>query len=230
MFQGKPIIGIAGGIGSGKSRVARLFGELGCAVIDSDAHVREAYSREDVRRTLKQWWGEGVFKEDGRLDRAAVAAKVFSDPAQRQRLEALVHPLVAEARDRAMREAARDPQLVAFVWDTPLLFEVGMNAACDAVVFVEAPPDVRRARVRRSRGWDAAELARRENLQWPLDRKRQLSDDVVTNTADADEGSSGEGSSDEGSSGPTGADPLRNQVRQVLSRILARTAQGQGID
>ena len=226
MFQGKPIIGIAGGIGSGKSRVARLFGEMGCAVIDSDAQVREVYSREDVRRTLKQWWGDGVFKQGGELDRAAVAAKVFSDPAERQRLEALVHPLVAEARDRAMREAARDPQLVAFVWDTPLLFEVGMNAACDAVVFVDAPQDLRLLRVRRSRGWDAAELARRENLQWPLDRKRQLSDDVVTNTADADEGSS----PDEGSSGPTGADPLRNQVRKVLSRILARTVHGQGID
>jgi dephospho-CoA kinase len=219
LFQGKPIIGIAGGIGSGKSRVARLFGELGCAVIDSDAQVRDAYARADVRQTLKQWWGERVFKEDGQLDRAAVAATVFSDPAQRARLEGLIHPLVAEARDEAMRRAARDPQLVAFVWDTPLLFEVGLNADCDAVVFVDAPQDLRLARVRRSRGWDAAELARRENLQWPLDRKRRLSDDVVTNTADAEEGSAS----------PPGADPLRNQVRQVLSRILARTSQGQGL-
>lgn len=216
MFQGKPIIGIAGGIGSGKSRVARLFGELGCAVIDSDAQVRDAYSREDVRGTLKQWWGERVFREDGQLDRAAVAARVFSDPAERMRLEALVHPLVAEARDQAMRRAASDPQVVAFVWDTPLLFEAGLNRDCDAVVFVDAPHDLRLERVHRSRGWDAAELARRENLQWPLDRKRRLSDDVVTNTADAGEGSPG----------PPGADPLRDQVRQVLSRILARTAQG----
>ena len=216
MFAGKPIIGIAGGIGSGKSRVARVFGEFGCAVIDSDAQVRDVYGREDVRQTLKQWWGERVFKPGGELDRAAVAARVFSDPAERARLEALVHPLVAEARDEAMRRAARDPQLVAFVWDTPLLFEVGLNAQCDAVVFVDAPLELRLQRVRRTRGWDEAELARRENLQWPLDRKRRLSDDVVTNTADAGEGSTG----------PPGADPLRDQVRQVLSRILARTAQG----
>jgi dephospho-CoA kinase len=225
VFAGKPIIGIAGGIGSGKSRVARLFGELGCAVIDSDAQVRDVYAREDVRRTLKQWWGEGVFKPGGELDRAAVAARVFSDPGERARLEALVHPLVAEARDEAMRAAARDPQLVAFVWDTPLLFEVGLRAQCDAVVFVDAPLELRLRRVRRTRGWDAAELARRENLQWPLDRKRNLSDDVVTNTADA-----GEGSASPAGACPPGADPLRDQVRQVLSRILARTAQGQRLD
>ena len=219
MFAGKPIIGITGGIGSGKSYVARLFGELGCAVIDSDAQVREAYARDDVRRTLRRWWGDGVFKPDGQLDRAAVARKVFSDPAERARLEALVHPLVAEARDEAMRAAARDPRLVAFVWDTPLLFEAGLRDHCDAVVFVDAPLAVRLARVRRGRGWDEAELARREHLQWDLDRKRALSDDVVTNTADADQESAG----------PGGADSTRNQVRQVLSRILARTSQGPGL-
>jgi dephospho-CoA kinase len=222
VFAGKPIIGIAGGIGSGKSRVARLFGELGCAVIDSDQQVAEAYAREDVRKTLNQWWGEGVFKEGGQLNRAAVAARVFSDPGERARLEGLIHPLVARARDEAMRRAARDPQVVAFVWDTPLLFEVGLNADCDAVVFVDAPRDLRLARLRRSRGWDAAELARRENLQWPLDRKRHLSDDIVANTADAGEGSASPAGAD--------ADPLRDQVRQVLSRILARTAQGQRLD
>jgi len=220
VFAGRPIIGIAGGIGSGKSRVARLFEELGCAVIDSDAQVRAAYDRDDVRRTLRQWWGDAAFKPDGRLDRAAVARRVFADPEQRRRLESLIHPLVARARDAAMNLAAQDPQIVAFVWDTPLLFEAGLNTRCDAVVFVDAPPEVRLSRVRHSRGWDAAELARRENSQWPLDRKRELSDDVVTNTADAGGGDAA----------PPGADPLRDQVRQVLSRILARTAQGSGLE
>ena len=72
-----------------------------------------------------------------------------------------------------MREMSQDPGVVAFVWDTPLLLEAGLKDQCDAVVFVDAHPQTRLERVARSRGWDSAELTRRENLQWPLDRKRK---------------------------------------------------------
>lgn len=197
---GKPIIGITGGIGSGKSFVAALFGELGCAVIDADAHVRAAYGDPEVRQTLRQWWGAGIFKEDGSVDRGAIARRIFSDSADRTRLEGLIHPIVNAARQREMGILATDTGTVAFVWDTPLLFEVGLNSQCDAVVFVDAPFEMRLERVTRSRGWTEAELVRRENLQWPLDRKREIADYVIRNTADA-------------------AD-ARNQVRSVLSRIL----------
>lgn len=203
MYHGKPIIGIAGGIGSGKSFVARLFGELGCAVVDSDRQVREAYLDPGVKETLRQWWGAGAFDADGEVNRSAVSKIVFADPAQRKRLEGLIHPWVADARDQFMAQHADDAQVLAFVWDTPLLFEAGLRDRCDAVVFVDAPRALRLDRVRDTRGWDAAELLRRENLQLDLDRKRELSDHVVTNTADA------------GS--------VRAQVRHVLSRILAQT-------
>ena len=201
MFAGKPVIGIVGGIGSGKSFVASLFGELGCRVIDSDAQVRDAYRDPDIKATLKQWWGDGVFLLDGQVNRSAIAARVFSDPMQRQRLEQLIHPWVARARDAIMQKEVKNPQTVAFVWDTPLLLEAGLGKDCDSVVFVDAPLDLRLARVRQNRGWRAEELARRENLQWPLDKKREISEYVVSNTADA------------------GA--ARSQVRAVLSRILA---------
>ena len=204
VFAGKPVIGIAGGVGSGKSFIARLFGELGCAVIDSDAQVRAAYLDPSVRQTIRSWWGDEVFLPGGEINRAAIARKVFADEGQRRRLEGLIHPWVAEARRRDMSAAANDPQTVAYVWDTPLLFEAGLAPECDAVVFVDAPEEVRLERVRKTRGWDAAELRRRENLQWPLDKKRRISHYVVTNTADAD-------------------DP-RGQVREVLSRILARSS------
>lgn len=207
MFAGKPIIGIVGGIGSGKSHVARLFGELGCLVIDSDAQVRDAYRDPGVRATLRQWWGDGVFRLDGSIDRSAIAARVFSHPGERRRLEELIHPMVHAARERAMAAAADDPEVVAFVWDTPLLIETGLDRECDAVVFVDAPLEVRLARVAASRGWDAAELARRENSQHPLDTKREISDYLVRNTADA------------------GTD-VRGQVREVLSRILAAAPHG----
>ena len=205
---GKPIIGITGGIGSGKSFIAALFGELGCAVIDADAHVREAYLDPAVRHVLGQWWGSAVFKEDGSVDRGAIARRIFNDSADRARLEGLIHPIVNAARQREMGILASDAGTVAFVWDTPLLFEVGLDSQCDAVVFVDAPFDLRLERVARTRGWTHAELVRRENLQWPLDRKREIADYVIRNTADA-------------------AD-ARNQVRSVLSRILERVSNGGG--
>src|SRR5947209_7004833 len=121
MFADKPIIGLVGGIGSGKSFVARLFAELGCVVIDSDAHVRAAYELPRVRQALRDWWGERVSHPDGTVNRAAVARIVFSDPAERTKLELLIHPLVAEQREREMQKLAKDPNVVAFVWDTPLL-------------------------------------------------------------------------------------------------------------
>lgn len=208
MFSGKPIIGLTGGIGSGKSFIAALFAELACVVIDADVEVRAAYDDPVVRQTLRAWWGEQVLKPDGSVDRAAIARRVFADPTDRARLEALVHPIVDAARRRKMRVSATDPQVVAFIWDTPLLFEAGLNTQCDAVVFVDAPFQTRLERVVQSRRWDQAELLKRENLQWPLDRKREISDYMVRNTADADE--------------------ARSQVRLILSRILDRASNGPG--
>ena len=203
MSRGKPIIGIAGGIGSGKSFVAQLFGELGCLVISSDDQVREAYRDSTVVATLRQWWGDEVLTPVGEVNKRVIAAKVFGQPVERERLEKLLHPMVNRARERLMEAAATDPKVPAYVWDTPLLFETGLNAKCDTVVFVDAPQALRLARVTASRGWDAGELARRENSQMPLDTKRKLSQYVVENTADAD--------------------AVRGQVRAVLSRILERS-------
>jgi dephospho-CoA kinase len=205
VFAGKPIIGIAGGIGSGKSFIARLFGELGALVISSDDQVTDAYRDPEVRRTLRQWWGDDVIRPDGQINRRLIGGKVFADPLERKRLEELLHPRVHAARERAMAEAAaaNNPRVVAFVWDTPLLFETDLHEQCDAVVFVDAPLETRLARVATARNWDAAELARRENSQWGLDRKRDFADYVISNTA--------------------GEDVARGQVQDVLSRILAKT-------
>src|SRR5262245_10503936 len=141
MFAGKPIIGIAGGIGSGKSLVAKLFGEMGCMVLSADEDVTAIYRDLKVQETLKQWWGDDVFNRSGELDRKAVAARIFADRTERKRLETLIHPLVAKRRQERMQAAANDAQVVAYVWDIPLLFEVELNKECDAVVFVDVPFD-----------------------------------------------------------------------------------------
>jgi dephospho-CoA kinase len=185
MFAGKPIIGIVGGIGSGKSLIADLFGQLGCLVIKSDDQVRDAYQQPQVKQTLRQWWGDSVFDELGQVDRKAVAAKVFHAPDELKRLEQLLHPMVGKLRDDLMQARATDPTIQAFVWDVPLLYEVGQDKLCDAVVFVDAPLDVRLARVLQNRGWDQQELLRREKLQMPLDKKRSMAQYIVDNTADA---------------------------------------------
>jgi dephospho-CoA kinase len=206
MFAGKPVIGIVGGIGSGKSFVATLLGELGAKVISSDEQVHRAYADEEIQRTLRQWWGPAVFHESGQLNRSAVAREVFNDADQRKRLEALIHPIVARERDQIMQQTASDPTVKAFVWDTPLLFETGLDRQCDVIVFVEAPKDLRLARLAQSRGWDKQELEKREKFQLLLDKKRQMAHYTVVNTADAAQ--------------------ARRQVSQVFSRILTTATKG----
>jgi dephospho-CoA kinase len=201
VFADKPVIGIAGGIGSGKSFVAERFGEEGCFVINSDALVREAYKDPTVKQSLKRWWGSLILDPNGEIDRSAVARKIFTHPDERKRLEQLLHPRVGQVRERLMRSRAEDAQVLAFVWDTPLLFENGINRHCDAVVFVDAPAELRFSRVNQSRRWSREEWEAREKLQMPLDKKREMSQYVISNTA--------------------GADEVRAQVREVLSRILA---------
>lgn len=206
MFHNKPIIGLAGGIGSGKTFVAKLFGEEGCLVVNSDEMVRHAYRDEQVKHTLKQWWGPMVFDPNGDVDRSAIARKIFNIPSERTRLERLIHPIVNQRREQFMNSAANDSAIRAYVWDTPLLFETNLNRACDAVVFVQASLEDRQRRVR-SRGWDDQELARRENSQMPLDSKAKIADYSVANGADGQS-----------------VDPVRRQVREVLSQILERVA------
>ena len=205
MYEGKPIIGLAGGMGSGKSFVAKLFAEEGCLVISSDDIIRQAYKDELIKQTLRKWWGAMVFSPNGDVDRSAVARKIFTRAEDRRKLEQLLHPYANQVRERQMQAAASDPQIKAFVWDTPLLMETGLNRLCDKVVFVDVPREIRLQRLKQSRGWGEADLNERENLQMPLDKKREISDHVISNTADADY--------------------ARGQVRDTLTRILAETQQ-----
>ena len=187
-----PVIGLVGGIGAGKSTVARAFEAEGCVVADSDHLARQAFSDPGIRRTLLGWWGDRVRACEGchaepdsmppPVDRKAVAAIVFGSPAERARLEGLVHPWIAQRRAELFAAAPAGTR--ALVIDAPLLLEAGLDAQCDRVVFVETPAELRRERVRASRGWDPAELNRREAAQWPLDRKRDSADHVLRNDGD----------------------------------------------
>lgn len=181
------VLGIVGGIGSGKSTVAREFGRLGWFVIESDAEVRVALRRADVKARLVEWWGPGVIGRDAEVDRTRLGRIVFADDVARKQLEGLIHPLVARSRATVIAEATaslgRPPP--GIVYDAPLLFEAGLDRECDAVAFVEASEAVRAARVCQSRGWDRGELARREGAQWPIERKKALCRFVIQNDGHA---------------------------------------------
>lgn len=178
----RPTIGIAGGIGSGKSTVARILARLGCEVCISDDTARAVLDAPEVRAAVIDRAGAGVRAPDGSVDRAALGRALFADPALRADVERIMHPRI-EARRRA-QFAAAPLSTRALIIDAPLLFEVGLERECDAVLFVDTPRDLRLARVRASRGWDDAELARREASQIPLEEKRRRSSDLVANTGD----------------------------------------------
>lgn len=202
-WQGnKPVIGLAGGIGSGKSTVAQAFASLDCSVIDADRLAQQTLEEPAVIGQLRQWWGDGVIGSDGRVDRKAVSRLVFEDPQQRKRLEDLVHPIVLARRAALRKQYDQDAKIKAIVDDTPLLFERGLQQECDIVVFVDAPLEVRRARVRAARGWSDEELDRRQQNQTPLDIKARNADYVIDNSADPAH--------------------CLEQVRRILSLILER--------
>ena len=192
------MIGVAGGVGAGKSAVAKALADLGCVVADSDALARQALRDPSVRETLIGWWGEGILDDAGDVDRSAVAGIVFDRPPQRRRLESLVHPWIEAKRKTLFEEAPAD--IRALVIDAPLLFEAGLDDECDAVIFVESGRTTRLARLARSRGWDEQELNRREESQLPLDEKQSRSDYVVVNDGDL----------------PS----LNEQVRRILNEIV----------
>ena len=181
MFGGKPIIGLIGGIGAGKSSVAKIFAAEGCCVVSADDLVHRAYKEDRVKDTLRNWWGNLIFDSAGNLDRSVVARKIFTNEVERRRLEAFIHPIVNGAREILMREAALNSATQAFIWDTPLLVETGVNRKCDAVIFVDTPREIRLARLAESRGWSADELDRREKSQAALETKRAVSHYVISN-------------------------------------------------
>ncbi len=184
----KPVIGLTGGIGSGKSTVAAAFAQAGCAVINSDELNSAQLATPEVIAELASWWGDKILTETGQLDRRAIASVVFQDPTQRERLESYVHPRIARESDRLMAEFQATPSVRAIVLDSPLLLEAGLDAKCDAVIFVDADDQTRLSRVEQTRGWSEDQWRRREKSQFALDKKRGRADHVLANnSSDLDE-------------------------------------------
>lgn len=177
-------LGLTGTIGAGKSTVGSLFERWGAFRIDADRLAREAVAHrsrglEEVRRVF----GEQVLQSDGTLDRAALRRIVFADAAARERLEAIVHPEVDARRTELLKQAEHEGRRVV-VLEIPLLFEKGLTGEFDAIVVVDAPVDVRRARVRETRDISPAEFNAMDASQWAAERKRAGATHVIWNAGD----------------------------------------------
>ena len=171
------ILGLTGGIAMGKSVAAASFRRLGVPVQDSDAEVHKLMAKGGGAVAAIEQAFPGVVK-DGAVDRTALGAKVFGDPAALKRLEGILHPRVAEAREEFLREHARRGTRVV-VLDIPLLFEVGADALCDAVVVVSAPAFLQAIRALRRPGMTPERLAAVRARQLPDAEKRRRADFVV---------------------------------------------------
>jgi dephospho-CoA kinase len=181
------VIGLTGGIGTGKSTVAGLLRERGATVIDADEATRAVQARgsEGLRRLVEEF-GPDILGADGGLDRARLGEIAFGDAGARQRLNAVIHPLVREWMAERQREAQErgDPLVVL---DIPLLFETRGAGAFDTVLLVFAPDDVAVRRLVERRGLSEDQARARVAAQMSIEEKRALASHLIENTGSLDE-------------------------------------------
>lgn len=181
------VVGLTGGIASGKTTFADALRALGVPVVDADALARAAVAPgSPALAEIARAFGPDALAPDGSMDRKRVGALVFADPGARARLEAITHPAVraAMAAETARLATAGHPLAV---YDTPLLYEVGLDRLLDCVVVVWAPRDVQRARLLARDGLSPDDADARLAAQLPLDEKAARADFVVENTGSRDD-------------------------------------------
>ncbi|HUY36693.1 MAG TPA: dephospho-CoA kinase [Pirellulales bacterium] len=178
------VVGLLGGVASGKSLVARQLCDLGAGLLDGDRAGHEALRLPEVQRLVKERWGEAVFAADGQVDRRALARIVFAPPpggpCELEHLERITHPRITQSlRDQIAALAAEGRP--AAVLDAPVMLKAGWHEFCHFIVFVDVSKEVRQVRSQQ-RGWSQEDFAAREAAQESLDVKRRLADTIVDNS------------------------------------------------
>jgi dephospho-CoA kinase len=199
------LIGLTGSIGMGKSETAKMFARLGIPVNDSDANVHAVYEPGGAAVLQIEKAFPGTVR-DGRVDRALLSKSLAADPSGFKKLEAIVHPLVAEVQQAFLAKAQADGADMV-VLDVPLLFETGGHARMDAVVVVSAPSHIQRARVLERPGMSADKLDQILSRQMPDEEKRAKAHYVVVTDK--------------------GLDHAFEQVEMIVKDLRAKIAAGQ---
>jgi dephospho-CoA kinase len=202
-----PVLGIVGGIGSGKSSVARwvVSHDTGVVLINGDEVGHEVLTHKAVQEAIRQRFGDGVIDGAGQIDRRSLGQIVFG-PSDEKRvarhdLERIVHPRIRETFVNRIAEAEAAKKR-AVLLDAAVLFEAGWNDLCHAIVFIDVPRGERLSRLRAGRGWDEAEVERREASQVSLETKRNRSNFVIDNAQSVDEAG--------------------RQLKEVVAKLLTR--------
>ncbi len=179
----KRVVGLLGGIGSGKSQLAAAFARRGARVIAGDQLGQAALRDADIKARVVARWGEGMLDENGDIDRRRLAAIVFADASERKALEAITHPWIRQRIRADLEEARADARVPLIVLDAAIMLEAGWSDVCDRLVYIDAPREVRLQRVARQRGWNEVEWEAREQAQLPLTEKVVRADHVLDNSS-----------------------------------------------
>jgi dephospho-CoA kinase len=179
----KPVIGILGGIGSGKSTVAAEFAKLGCKVIDADRIAHELLDEPTVKDRITNLFGRAVINSSGKIDREKLASVAFADVQMLEALNKIIHPYVLKQTQELIEKFNCQNQVKAIVLDMPLLVEVGWHKKCDKLIFVNSEKKLRLQRAKKM-GFNENQVKIRENFQISLDNKANLADNTIENNSD----------------------------------------------
>jgi dephospho-CoA kinase len=175
------ILGLTGGIGSGKSMVAQMFAQLGAVVIDADQLAREVVEPgQPALQEIAATFGPDVLLPDGRLNRPKLAGVIFSDPAERAKLDAITHPRIRALLDEQVTARRSGPGVL--IVDIPLLYENERTDSVERVIVVWVDPQTQLRRIRERDGLSAQAANQRIAAQMPLDAKRARADHVIDNS------------------------------------------------
>lgn len=177
------LVGLTGGIATGKSTVAKMFDRCGAIVIDADELAREVVSADKPAwRAIVKLFGRTVLNLDRSLDRQALGRIVFRNRTKRRQLERIIHPRVAREQQRLVRQIAKDKPHAVVIYEVPLLFESGVDKRVDKVIVVTAEQATQIARLKKRNGLTRTEALGRIRSQIPLAKKRRRADYVLDGT------------------------------------------------
>lgn len=182
-----PVIGIVGGIGSGKSALAELLArECGIEIVNGDRAGHRVLQETEIKQQIQDRFGDEVLDPGGRINRQALGRLVFGGDETHRRakadLERIVHPRIGELISEQIAAARYHRELEGVILDAAILLETGWGKLCDAVVYIDVPEETRLRRVTSERGWSAKEFRAREASQAALTWKKEQADFVIENS------------------------------------------------
>ncbi|MBN2180622.1 MAG: dephospho-CoA kinase, partial [Sedimentisphaerales bacterium] len=178
----KPIIGIIGGICSGKSTVASEFAKLGCKIIDADKIAHELLDKKKVKEKIIKLFSPAILDKAGKISRRKLAEIVFSDVEKIASLNGIIHPDVFKEVEKLIKKYNAQKKVRAIILDMPLLLEVGWDKRCDKIIFVDCKQKIRAKRAKKS-GFSKNQIKIRENFQISLDKKASFADNTIENNS-----------------------------------------------